>query len=29
VLELGNATATLPKVGDIRLKGKWKKVGEK
>jgi hypothetical protein len=29
VLELGEVVATLPKVGDISLKGKWKKVGEK
>ena len=29
VLELGEVSATLPKVGQINLKGKWKKVGEK
>src|SRR5262245_2056504 len=28
VLELGDVVATLPKVGNISLKGKWKKVGE-
>jgi hypothetical protein len=29
VLELGAAMATLPTLGQISLKGKWKKVGEK
>ena len=29
VLKLGEVMATLPKVGNINLKGKWKKVKEK
>jgi hypothetical protein len=29
MLDLGDATATLPKVGAVGLKGKWKKVEEK
>jgi hypothetical protein len=29
VLQLGEVMATLPKVGNINLKGKWKKVEEK
>jgi hypothetical protein len=29
VLELGEATAMLPKIGKLSLRGRWKKVGEK